>query len=586
MNISSLIANNIAVILNTMKASGDLPEDLDVAGIEVQESREPTHGDFASNAAMVLARRAKLKPHDLANMIVAKLSTDEIVSHAAIAGPGFINITISDAVWHDLVATILKEKKNYGSAKIGSGKRLHVEYVSANPTGPMHVGHCRGAVFGDTLCNLLSFVGYDVCREYYVNDAGAQVEKLGETALLRYFEALGDNIGQIPEGLYPGDYMKPIGKELVKLYGDQLRYMDKAETHKTVRQFAIESLLNEIRLDLASLNVEHDVFFSEQSLTANDLDQVAKVIQILCKANLIYKGELPKPLGYDDEGWVGREQTLFKSTAFGDDVDRALLKSDGGYTYFAHDAAYHLNKLERKFDGYINVLGADHIGYISRINSVVNALSESKVKLDTLVIQLVRVMRNGEPLRMSKRAGTFVTLRDVVDEVGCDPVRFTMMMRKHDTSLDFDLEKVVTQTKDNPVFYVQYAHARAASIFRKVSDVFPKLKEDSDDLHEADLSLLDDPSERLLIRVLAKFPRVVESAARDLEPHRIAFYLYELASTFHQQHALGNECPKLRFIQVNDFNLTSARLALVASTQHIIACGLKILGVSAPVEMK
>ena len=586
MNIFSQVADKVLAVLKDLKASGDLPADLDLKGIEIQEPRDPSHGDLASNAAMTLAKRAGYKPRDLAEKIASQLAKDDAVAKIDVAGPGFINLTLTDAAWQSVVAAILAEKEIYGRVNLGGGKRVQVEYVSANPTGPMHVGHCRGAVFGDTLCNLLSFAGYDVSREYYVNDAGAQVEKLGQTALLRYLEALGDDIGEIPEGLYPGEYMKPIGQDLAETYGNDLRGMDRTEALQIARQTAIDTLLREIRDDLAALNIHHDVFFSEQSLTADGRDQVAEAIAELRNADLIYQGELPKPLGHDDEDWEEREQTLFKSTEFGDDMDRALLKSDGGYTYFAHDAAYHHNKLKRGFDEYLNVLGADHIGYIARIKAVVRALAKSDKVFETPVTQLVRVMRDGEPVRMSKRAGTFVALRDVVDEVGCDPVRFMMLMRKHDTALDFDLAKAVEQSKDNPVFYVQYAHARAASIFRKAKEAFSHLTPDCEDVRHADLNLLSDPSERNLMRELAKFPRIVDGAARDREPHRIPFYLYDLASAFHQQHARGNDLPQLRFIQIHDVRLTSARLALVAATQQVIASGLEILGVSAPAEMQ
>jgi len=586
MNIFAHVDKKVIVILEALRKAGDLPSELDIKGIEIQEPRDPSHGDLASNAAMALAKRAGHKPRDLAEKIANQLAQDEEIDKVDVAGPGFINITLADATWKNVIATILREKNAYGRSTLGTGKRIHIEYVSANPTGPMHIGHCRGAVFGDTLANLLSFAGYDVSREYYVNDAGAQVEKLGKTALLRYYEALGNDIGEIPEGLYPGEYMKPIGQTLKDKHGSKLREMDENDALAIARETAVQILLNEIRDDLAALNVKHDVFFSERSLTSKGRDQVAEAIEELRQAGLIYEGQLPKPLGHDDEEWEEREQTLFRSTEFGDDVDRALLKSDGSYTYFANDVAYHRNKLERGFDEYLNVLGADHSGYILRLKAVVKALSNNTAELETPVTQLVKVMRDGHPVRMSKRAGTFVALRDVVDEVGHDPVRFMMMMRKHDSPLDFDLSKVVEQSKDNAVFYVQYAHARAESIFRKAAKIFPQLSISSDDLKKADLTLLNDNGERALIRELSKFPRVISSAARDREPHRISFYLYDLASAFHQQHARGNDLPQLRFIQEDDIKLTSARLALVASARHVIACGLGVLGVSAPVEMQ
>jgi arginyl-tRNA synthetase len=586
MNVFADVGDKVVAALSALKAEGALPDDLDFKGIEIQEPRDPSHGDLASNAAMALAKRAGRKPRDLAAEIVARLESDADIAKIEVAGPGFINITLADAVWQRLVGEILSQAGAYGRSRLGSGRKVQIEYVSANPTGPMHIGHCRGAVFGDTLANLLDFAGYDVSREYYVNDAGAQVDKLGQSALLRYREARGEDIGEIPAGLYPGEYMKPIGAALADKYGAKLGEMPGDEALAIARQAAIDALLQEIRDDLAALNVRHDVFFSEQSLTANGRDQVAEAIAELRAKGLIYEGRLPKPLGHDDDEWEDREQTLFKSTQFGDDVDRALMKSDGSYTYFANDVAYHRNKLERGFDEYFNVLGADHVGYIPRLKAVVGALSDGKAVFETPVTQLVKVLRDGQPVRMSKRAGTFVALRDVVDEVGRDPVRFMMMMRKHDSPLDFDLAKVVEQSKDNPVFYVQYAHARAESVFRTAREVFANLTKQAPEIRSADLGLLTDPGERALIRELAKFPRIVEGASRDREPHRVPFYLYELASAFHQQWSRGNDSPHLRFSQADDVKLTAARLALVAATQQVIASGLGILGVHAPLEMR
>ncbi len=586
MNIFAAVADKVRAALDALQREGMLPADLELGGTDIQEPRDASHGDLASNAAMALAKRARQKPRELAQLIVDKLEKDADFAKVEIAGPGFINITLAGAMWHRLIRTILSERDQYGRGGVGSGQRIQIEYVSANPTGPMHVGHCRGAVFGDTLANLLAFAGYEVSREYYVNDAGAQVDKLGQTALLRYREARGEDIGAIPEGLYPGEYLKPIGQALADKYGGALADMPPSEAMVIARQAAIDALLDEIKQDLAALNVHHDVFFSEQSLTANGRDQVAEAIARLSSKDLIYKGRLAKPLGHDDDDWEDREQTLFRSTAFGDDVDRALLKSDGTYTYFANDVAYHFNKLERGFDSYLNVLGADHVGYITRLKAVVSALSDDGADFDTPVTQLVKVLRDGKPVIMSKRAGTFVALRDVVDEVGRDPVRFMMMMRKHDSPLDFDLSKVVEQSKDNPVFYVQYAHARAESVFRTARETYPQLNRAAPELLEADLSLLDDDGERHLIRELARFPRVVDSAAREKEPHRIPFYLYDLASAFHHQWARGNDSPHLRFSQTNDVKLTSARLALVAATQQVISSGLAILGVYAPLEMR
>ena len=586
MNIFALAGEAVRQALLALQQEGRLAQDIELSGLDIQEPRDPSHGDLASNAAMVLAKRAKAKPRDLAQLIADKLLDQTDFTKADVAGPGFINLTLSGDVWCRLISTVLANKTTYGQSELGKGKSAQVEYVSANPTGPMHIGHCRGAVFGDTLANLLAFAGYDVSREYYVNDAGAQVDKLGQSALLRYREALGDTIGEIPEGLYPGEYMKAIGQVLVERYGNSLLDMPTDEALDIARSSAIEALLSEIKNDLAALNIQHDVFFSERSLSTAERDQVAEAIELLRKKSLIYEGRLPKPLGHEDDEWEDREQTLFRSTDFGDDMDRALKKSDGSYTYFANDVAYHLNKIERGFSLYFNVLGADHVGYIPRLKAVVEALSDNSANFETPVTQLVKVLRDGQPVRMSKRAGTFVALRDVVDEVGSDPVRFMMMMRKHDSPLDFDLAKVVEQSKDNAVFYVQYAHARAESVFRVAAETFPELTKNSDSVRNADLTLLYDVGERALIREIARFPRVVESAAREREPHRVPFYLYDLASAFHHQWARGNDSPQLRFSQIDNVKVTASRLALVLATQKVISSGLHILGVQAPLEMR
>ncbi|MAI47059.1 MAG: arginine--tRNA ligase [Hyphomicrobiaceae bacterium TMED74] len=586
MNIFALAGEAVRQALLALQQEGRLAQDIELSGLDIQEPRDPSHGDLASNAAMVLAKRAKAKPRDLAQLIADKLLDQTDFTKADVAGPGFINLTLSGDVWCRLISTVLANKTTYGQSELGKGKSAQVEYVSANPTGPMHIGHCRGAVFGDTLANLLAFAGYDVSREYYMNDAGAQVDKLGQSALLRYREALGETIGEIPEGLYPGEYMKAIGQVLVERYGNSLLDMPTDEALDIARSSAIEALLSEIKNDLAALNVQHDVFFSERSLSTAERDQVAEAIELLRKKSLIYEGRLPKPLGHEDDEWEDREQTLFRSADFGDDMDRALKKSDGSYTYFANDVAYHLNKIERGFSLYFNVLGADHVGYIPRLKAVVEALSDNSANFETPVTQLVKVLRDGQPVRMSKRAGTFVALRDVVDEVGSDPVRFMMMMRKHDSPLDFDLAKVVEQSKDNAVFYVQYAHARAESVFRVAAETFPELTKNSDSVRNADLTLLYDVGERALIREIARFPRVVESAAREREPHRVPFYLYDLASAFHHQWARGNDLPQLRFSQIDNVKVTASRLALVLATQKVISSGLHILGVQAPLEMR
>ena len=586
MHAHALVHSRIVVALEALQHEGALPPGLDFAATEVASPREAAHGELASNAAMVLAKPARLPPRVIAEKLAAKLAAAPDIAKAEIAGPGFVNLTFAPSFWQAVVTQILKEGADYGRSDVGAGGRINIEYVSANPTGPMHVGHCRGAVFGDALANLLAFVNYDVTREYYINDAGAQVDSLARSAYLRYREALGEEIGQIPAGLYPGDYLKPVGQQLAAVHGDALLSVAEGRWLPLVREAAIAAMLAAIKHDLAALNIHHDVFFSERSLTACGHDEVKAAIDELRAKGMIFEGRLPKPKGHDEADWEDREQTLFRSTAFGDDVDRALQKSDGSYTYFASDLAYHHNKLARGFRHLINVFGADHVGYISRMRAVVTALSDGKADLDIKVCQLVKLLRAGEPVRMSKRAGTFVTLRDVVDEVGRDPVRFMMLYRKNDAPLDFDLAKVLEQSKDNPVFYVQYAHTRAKSVFRNVAGVFPQLTEASPELGRADLGKLTDPGEIDLMRKLASFPVVLAAAARSHEPHRLAFYLYDLASAFHAQWTKGNEMPHLRFIQAADGTLTTARLALILANQQVLATGLAILGVHAPGEMR
>src|SRR5881394_2776373 len=457
----------VHAICATLAAEGQWPAGIDFSRVVVEPPRDATHGDMATNAAMVLAKDAKAKPRDLADKIAEKLRADDLVASVEVAGPGFINLTLKPEVWAGELLTMLREGASYGKSAIGHGAKVNVEYVSANPTGPMHVGHCRGAVFGDALCGLLDFAGYDVTREYYINDAGAQVDVLARSAHLRYREALGENIGEIPEGLYPGDYLKPVGQALAATYGDKLLKMPEAEWLPIVRAKAIAMMMEEIEGDLAALNIRHDVFFSERSLIEGGTDQVAATIEFLRGKGDVYEGRLPPPKGAPVEDYEDREQTLFRATAYGDDVDRPLKKSDGGYTYFASDIAYHKNKFERGFHNLIDVWGADHGGYIKRIQAAVKAVSGKKADLDVKIVQLVKLLRAGEPVKMSKRSGDFVTLREVVDEVGVDAVRFMMLYRKNDAPLEFDLAKVIEQSKDNPVFYVQYAHARTKSVFRQ-----------------------------------------------------------------------------------------------------------------------
>ncbi|MDX2289821.1 MAG: arginine--tRNA ligase [Hyphomicrobiaceae bacterium] len=586
MNVFAHVESLITTALAELKAEGRLPAELDIGAVEAESPREASHGDIASNAAMMLARKAGMKPRDIAEMLKGKLEGTSEITKVEVAGPGFLNISFDIAFWQRLVAVINDEAANFGTTNLGQGAKLNVEYVSANPTGPMHVGHCRGAVFGDALARLLEFAGYDVTREYYINDAGGQVDILARSAFLRYREALGEDIGEIPAGLYPGDYLKPVGAELAAEHGRALLDQPEEAWLPLVRAKAIAMMMVMIREDLAALNIHHDVFFSEASLKTPERDRVAEAVEVLTAKGLIYEGVLPKPKGHDDEEWEERAQTLFRSTAYGDDVDRAILKSDGSYTYFAGDVGYHYDKLQRGFTHLINVFGADHIGYIKRMKSAVAALSDDTAAFDIKVCQLVKLFRAGEPVRMSKRAGTFVTLRDVVEEVGRDPVRFMMLYRKNDAALDFDFAKVTEQSKDNPVFYVQYAHARAASVFRNAKEQIPDLDISMAGRLAADATLLTDPGEIDLIKRLAAFPRLVEGAARAHEPHRLAFYLYELASTLHGQWARGNDSPHLRFIQRDDVGLTAARLALIAATQEVLSTGLGVLGVEAPDAMR
>src|SRR5580704_7098056 len=582
--------NIFADILGTVRrASADIAPGVDQARVTVEPPRDPAHGDIATNAAMVRAKDAGRKPRELAEAIAEKLRADALVAKVDVAGPGFINLTLKPTAWIAALRGAVQSRAQYGASDSGGGVPVNVEYVSANPTGPMHVGHGRGAVFGDALANLLAFAGFKVTREYYVNDAGAQVDTLARSAYLRYREALGEDIGAIPEGLYPGDYLKPVGAALAAEYKDALTKQPEAEWLPVVRAKAIAMMMASVRADLAALNINHDVFYSERSLIDGKTDFVAATIAWLRQHGDVYEGRLPPPKGAPVEDWEDREQTLFRSTQFGDDVDRALKKSDGSYTYFASDIAYHRSKIERGFLSLIDVWGADHAGYIKRMQAAVAALSDRKADLDVKVIQLVRLLRAGEPVKMSKRAGEFVTLREVVDEVGRDAVRFMMLFRKNDAVLDFDLAKVIEQSRDNPVFYVQYGHARAQSVFRNARAAFPQLPADltaPEALADAPLERLSDPAELALMRRIALYPRIVEAASLAHEPHRIAFYLYELASEFHALWTQGNAVPHLRFIIQDDPLMTKARLVLVQGAAGVLSSGLDLLGVSAPDEMR
>jgi arginyl-tRNA synthetase len=589
MNVFHRFTEHVRAAVTALANAGVFPNSPDLSRIVVEPPREASHGDLATNAAMALAKDAGLKPRDLAEKIAAELRKLPEVTKADIAGPGFINLTIDPAVWQQALAAIVKQGAAFGRSDIGGGRKVNVEYVSANPTGPMHVGHCRGAVFGDALANLLAATGFAVTREYYINDAGAQVDVLARSAYLRYREALGETVGEIPDGLYPGDYLKPVGSALAAEHGDKLKAMPETQWLPLVRSTAIAMMMAMIRDDLAALNVKHDVFVSERSLIEGS-DRVGAAIAALRAAGEVYEGRLPPPKGAPVEDYEDREQTLFRATAFGDDVDRPLKKSDGSYTYFASDIAYHKSKFERGFYDMIDVWGADHGGYIKRMKAAVQAVSGGKAELDVKIVQLVKLLRGGVEVKMSKRSGDFVTLREVVDEVGRDAVRFMMLYRKNDAPLDFDLAKVIEQSKDNPVFYVQYGHARGQSVFRNAADALPDLPrtpvERATYLSLASLDRLDDAGELSLMRKLALYPRMLESAAVAHEPHRVAFYLYELASEFHAQWTRGMAAPHLRFIIQDDPQLTVARLALVQGLVTDLALGLALLGVEAPSEMR
>jgi arginyl-tRNA synthetase len=581
MNIFKNFQQKITTIIEELSENGKLPSGLDLGNITAEAPRDSTHGDISTNAAMVLVKQAKMKPRDIADFIVSQLAKLPEVNSVDIAGPGFINIRLGAGFIQSQILDILKNGNDYGQSTRGAGEKVNVEYVSVNPTGPLHVGHCRGAVFGDALSTLLEYVGYDVTREYYINDAGGQIDVLARSAYLRYLEALGEKIGEIPEGLYPGEYLIPVGEALAAKYGDKWKNTSEKEWLSDIRSFASNAMMDLIREDLKALNIQHDVFFSELSLHENG--GIQKGLKQLEAKGLIYTGVLEAPKGKLPDDWEERPQTLFKSTQFGDDVDRPLKKSNGEWTYFAADVAYHSDKVSRGFNTLINVWGADHGGYVKRVQSVVTALTDGKAVLDVRLCQMVKLLRGGEPLKMSKRAGNFVTLRDIVDEVGKDVVRFIMLTRKNDASLEFDFNKVTEQSKDNPVFYVQYAHARVYSVLNKAQEAFADLDVTDGSLLNANISLLNDESELLLIKTMMNWPRIVESAALSHEPHRISYYLYDLASEFHTLWNKGNERVDLRFIIDNNKEITLSRLALIKAFAQIIASGLNILGVD-PLE--
>jgi len=580
MNLFADIRSTVVDALGVMQADGSLPIGLSFDAVTVEPPRDAAHGDMATNAAMVLAKPAGLNPRVIAEALAVRLLADARIISAEVAGPGFLNLRLAPSVWQSLVAAVLRDGTAYGRADLGQGQKVNVEYVSANPTGPLHVGHTRGAVFGDALASLLDFAGFDVTREYYINDGGAQVDVLARSVYLRYLEAHGRSV-EFEDGTYPGDYLVPVGEDLKAQVGDA--YVDQPEDVwlKEVRSFSTDRMMALIREDLAALGVEMDVFYSEKSLYGTG--RIEAAIDDLRSKGLIYEGVLEPPKGKTPEDWEPREQTLFKSTAHGDDVDRPVMKSDGAWTYFAPDIAYHYDKISRGFDALIDVFGADHGGYVKRMKAAVSALSDGKVPLDIKLTQLVKLFKNGEPFKMSKRAGTFVTLRDVVDQVGPDVTRFVMLFRKNDAILDFDFDKVLEQSRENPVFYVQYAHARVASVLRKATEA--GIAVDDASLASADMSDLGHPAELAMAAKIAEWPRLVETAARTHEPHRVAFYLYELAGSFHSLWNRGNDDTQLRFVQ-DDPATSQAKIALARSTAIEIASGLGILGVTPAQEMR
>ncbi|BCH59270.1 arginine--tRNA ligase [Agrobacterium vitis] len=585
MNLFADFENRIKTALETLDLVKEKRSELSFDRIVVEPPRDASHGDAATNAAMVLAKPLGVSPRVLADLIGEKLKEDADIAEVSVAGPGFLNIRLSVAYWQRLLANVIAEGTDFGRSKTGAGRKVNVEYVSANPTGPMHVGHCRGAVVGDALANLLAFAGYGVTKEYYINDAGSQIDVLARSVFLRYREALGEAVGEIPAGLYPGDYLIPVGEALAQEYGVRLHNMPEEQWMEIVKDRAIDAMMVMIREDLAALNVHHDLFYSERQLHANGAAAIRTAINDLTFKGHVYRGTLPPPKGQLPEDWEDREQTLFRSTEVGDDIDRPLIKSDGSYTYFAADVAYFKDKYDRGFDRMIYVLGADHGGYVKRLEAVAKAVSEGKAKLTVLLCQLVKLYRDGEPVKMSKRSGDFVTLRDVVEEVGRDSVRFMMLYRKSSEPLDFDFAKVTEQSKDNPVFYVQYAHARCMSIFRQAREAFGDI-DLSPDVLGAAVTGITEPSEVQLIAKLAEYPRIIEASAQSMEPHRIAFYLYDLASSFHAHWNKGKDQPELRFVNDKNRQSSLARLGLVHAVASVLQSGLAITGTDAPQEMR
>ncbi len=583
MNIFKKFQEVVKTELNKLSDEGLLPADLDLSRIVVEPPRDAAHGDMATNAALLLAKQAGKNPREIGTLLAERLGALDEITEASVAGPGFVNFRLATHLWTTVMADILNAGIAYGDTKLGDGVNINVEYVSANPTGPLTAGHARGAVFGDALARLLKKAGYNVTKEYYINDAGAQVEKLAQSTYLRYQEALGHEIGEIPEGCYPGAYLKDVGAALAKRDGDKWIGADADAYMPVCREIALEMMMAEIKTDLIDMGIDFDVFSSERAVV--DRGAVDEAFKILEDKGLIYTGVLEPPKGKKPEDWEERPQTLFKSTEFGDDVDRPMKKSDGTWTYFANDIAYHWDKYQRSTGDLVDILGADHGGYVKRISAAVKALTDGAATVDCRLCQLVHMFDNGKPVRMSKRAGTFVTLRDIIDTVGADVMRFIMLTRRNDQTLEFDYAKVTEQSKDNPVFYVQYAHARCYSVLRNADEMFPDMDKSDAALAKADLSLIATEEEMKLIRLMSSWPRMVDAAAESYEPHRIAFYLQELAAEFHAFWSKGRENTQLRFLMEDDVALSTARLAFVKSIATILASGLAIIGVEPAKEM-
>ena len=581
MNIHQSFLAYVRAAITQLGADGILPAELDMSKISVEPPREASHGDISTNAAMVLSKAANMKPRDIAKHLAARLGALDAVASAEIAGPGFINLILTPDKWREVLAEILIAGIDYGDSDFGGGAKVNVEYVSANPTGPLHVAHARGAVIGDTLANLMTKAGFDVTTEYYINDAGAQVEALARSAHLRYREALGEDIGVIPEGLYPGEYMIPVGTALLAEYGDAYKDADETAWLPVFRDFAIDRMMDAVKTDLAALGIEQDVFTSERALI--DAGAVEELFATLDNKELIYTGVLEPPKGKKTQDWEPRPQILFRATEFGDDVDRPMKKSDGTWTYFANDIANHLDKFKRGFPIMIDIFGADHGGYVNRMKAAVTAMSSGEADLEIQLCQMVHLKKNGELMRMSKRAGNFVTLRELVEEVGRDVVRFIMLTRKQDSQMEFDLDKALEQSRDNPIFYVQYAHARCRSVLRNAATLIAECELTWSALARVDMTALNDPAEMDLIKLMAGWPRLIDSAAEAREPHRVAYYLQDLAECFHALWNKGKDDARLRFIHEDDTARTLARLALVQGVATVIASGLKICGVT-PVE--